>query len=1697
MTKALILSSVINYKTDSDDWLRLSKHLFDFPTTLDKETSRKFEAINFTNDNMLDEIEKLKKGTLLPFFQEIEKKLGNLPLIAPERYAKHTYYLTNPNALTNTKWKGKGPCNWKYDPIIAAVKDFLAAYHPNMEPYKTNPEPAWYWVDLVALFCVKMVEKDDRNVERLRNWTDEIRHSNFLSLLQYHSTEVKTNWYLTKNILKQKVSDIGLSTPENVTKKDIKSRFDTLDGVKPAPKFHFDKNPNFNKNWNFSTLQPEKPKKQPSKLQQHLDNHPNSRPSTALINEHLQNNLREAKEDFEAKQESTSVLSFDQMDPTKQVDSTEQPRILDQSTILHTNKYRDKFRANNSTLQEFDEFSKTVARRKTGLNRQTVIVSRDNQRDVQKTINENNRTHPNKFVTMRNLSFTWDDLSSNDSHDENVLDPNDPVSELLQMISTQPVDITLVKFVHQKCKERHFTVSQINHLVTNLLTGLSLEAIQVGCVPKILKYFPQYESLEFCVLQPNTHSTSANWKPEETKTYRNYYKIPHKFSKKITYEQVRRQRTFNLQMALQPYYDELISLKQEGKNPAILCKFFLETGIDDKLKRHITRHNLNINYKPSSFKYVIEKLYCLEASKILSKLDDKVAKFFAWNNKDRQTYKPYVDRFVRQHKRIINLMILQDRLNHIQRYHTPTYSPVDLATRYVVPMHLIITKFVAGIVHHKLRQNVVKRIRRDVHENNRLTGKLPKTENLSIFSDVVPTHLPRIPQGFRVIEYIANIVHHEGQKIAANNLRDTSVLGTITYSVNNKSTDTRNSKNFSRSNSFKRTPTRFPSNRGTRSRNSSRKRDRSFGRSRSRTPKKNFRPNKSRTPKKSILKNSNKKSVSFGKTPSWRKKSSNYNTNKKSYPKTKWMKPTYNDSKFKKLKSSNRHNSFKYNKEKHLKKSSNRTNIIQAEIKDDSSVNDDGSVVTEDIKTNLMVKFDSGDEQNDNNGTQQEQELPDVPSIPSEHSDSSMTADEPLEDDPQFDNDEESDDSDGTFEDPQFASDDNSESEEHFSCVIKPQTNQCTTAKNVIFSKDLPPSLRDPLFEKLPPNVVAYRKLCKELGSKHKVKRTEFIGKCPKCGSTSKRHRPNLCGKLKSILPKETGKNKCDVIQCSVINTIPKSASTSAPNLIPIVEIDTKEDDVEEVQSREEKVDDESHDESLLPLRAPTKSPSIIEQPSLSILATWKLHRLGSISKPLHIGKSQIPARMTTQFNKYTSLPLLPLARPPVCWKQTEDRRYPILFIDLGPCWTLARFCRDRLHSAYNLAFRLLSSAPMPSTHAELCKANLAILRVTMDLQYKSAWSQLYEMAPYTKATTNKPPFSLYPKFILEQMTRVDDPIIYLGVPPMFWYKAQNGNFEIFIDYYSINLLAYSTPLEPNDSNDDNRRINLFNIMSEKIDQQSINHPTCFDDALKANDHLWLHLKDVLALREASKDTSPPFVNKYTSQWDKYKIETIVPRLAKQSKFVVDGERCPTIFTMDPVFEAVQTTRKGNTPQTNLVHPSPSPQPEQKDDVVTSNFSHDRRLHDLQHATKELKEKMKASQDQINETTSLTCESLMKLQRLEKRLDHAVDHLKDMMEAVKKCQEHILSPNPNPNTPNRHIYTKKGNVIIHNKNICIHPHRNTQRFWNQALRNIHGPRPPFVRPNRPNVIGILRNRASPPLPCGYPRHMHNSQNRRT
>ena len=114
-------SDVIEYNTDKEDWLRLTRHLFDFPTTVDKEMSRKFAAVNFDTNNMLDEIEKMTqaKSPVLSFFHEIEKILGNLPVVKPERYHRHTLYTSNPDPVTNMSWKGKGPCKWKYNPIVA------------------------------------------------------------------------------------------------------------------------------------------------------------------------------------------------------------------------------------------------------------------------------------------------------------------------------------------------------------------------------------------------------------------------------------------------------------------------------------------------------------------------------------------------------------------------------------------------------------------------------------------------------------------------------------------------------------------------------------------------------------------------------------------------------------------------------------------------------------------------------------------------------------------------------------------------------------------------------------------------------------------------------------------------------------------------------------------------------------------------------------------------------------------------------------------------------------------------------------------------------------------------------------------------------------------------------------------------------------------------------------------------------------------------------------------------------------------------------------------------------------------------------------------------------------------------------------------------------------------------------------------
>ena len=1607
----------IQFNTDKEDWLLLSRHLFPYPHKIDKEQSRKFEAINFPTTDLLDTIDRMKNLKIFPFFQEIQHQLGDLPVVPPERFERHNLYATNPNPRTNAKWKGKGPCKWHYNEIIAALKDFLAAYHPIPENHTTNPEPPWYWCDLVALFCAKMVVMDNRNIERLRQWVKEISHRNFLSLLMYHSTEYKTNWYQTKNIMKQKVSDIGLTTPNNVTKNDIQARFDQLDGVKPTPKFKFpptnsQQAPKNEPSWQFEIKTDDQyDQKQPpkSKLQHHLDTR-NSRPSTALIDEHLKENLRQSKAKIEAQFEDDSLISFDKMDDSHNLDpNTYQPRIKDQSTIVPRKHYRDKFRSNNTTLKEFDIFSKEVDQQKTGLQRQTMIVNRDNIREVQKVINDGNRTHSNKFVTMRNLSFQWDELSSNDSPDDSNNTNDDPISELLKVITTQPVDTKLVRFVQQKSVK--CTVSQINQLVTALLTGLSIEAIQQGSVRKILHHFPTYESLEFCILQPNTYSTSANWTPEESKAYRNYYKIPHKFSKIIRYDQVRSEKTFNLQIALQPYYDELESLKQEGMNPAILCKFFVEAGVDTKLKFYLKRHSLNYNYKPSSFKYIIEKLYCLEAPKISKKLDDKVLKFFNWNNRDKQTYKVYVDRFVRAHKRIIDLMILQDRLNYVQRFHNATHSPVDLTTRYNVPMHQIITRFVAGIAHNKLRQNVVKRIRRDVYENNRLTGQLSQNESQSLYPDVVPRHLPRFPPGFRIIPYLSNIIHNEGQKVDANDLRTNNVLRTITRPFRNSNNSSRNRNNNYRSNRSSRRTRSFSRGRF----------NNSFSKSRSRTPKRTTFDKNSRTPRKSILKNT-KKSVSFGKTPTWRKntsnKISNQKSNKKSFPKTKWLKPTYNDPKFRKLKSSNRHNSFKYNKNRHLK-SKQQTNVVEAETpQKDDPVNDDGSVITDDVKTNLINQFDSGNddpsdshELNDPETPENEPDEPlDAPSSPS------LTAEpQPNDDEPTFSDNGDSDHSLISFEEPHFATDDESNEEPSFSCVIQPVDVHCHSTSNIIPNKDIPKYLRDPEFEHLPPNVIAYRKLCKQLGSKHKIQRFVFKGKCDKCGSTNPRHRPNLCGKFASS-SNNTSKSTVQTIHCNMI-------STNHQPPLPVITIDTKPIDDTKNESLEEKVDEDSSPAPCPVLFSP--SPSV--EPPMTTAACWDTYKRGIMLIPLHLGITKMPVKATAPFEIY-SVPRLITNRSPICWKFPKNRTHPILFVDLGLCWRIAGFCNHRKITQLTVASGLINASPMPTTFEEVCQANRAIIGDCMELQYRAAYNRIYKCTIPDHNKIQQVPFSLYPKQVIEQIT-AKNALFSKGIPPMFWYKNKNETYQIFIDYYNINLLCYSVRSSNEDSNNDLRRKNIFEIMTRGVEKQSRMIPTSHIEARTANDHLWSQLQRIIAFRHdwLQSHRNPPFANSLVHRWKEYKNTHILPDLANKSQYIVTDDKFPVIYTTDSLYERNSVTNPSPKPPTNKLLPTTEQNAQ---------------------AIKNLRKIMTKCEKLASDSLQNTIDIRREIAQMQTKL------LKSM---TTQLSEDTSSPENSPNThqndSQRAYSTNKGDIHVTNRNVHFHFNGHENQL-EQAVREL-------------------------------------------
>ncbi|MGB0355883.1 MAG: hypothetical protein ACPGII_07440, partial [Opitutales bacterium] len=877
-------NDTLTYETDRHNWLNLKYHLFQIPQDNDISVTLDLSPTNIPTNSLMTYTENLKEGheQVKDIYNEFHDIFASLQEVPREKYAKHTGYTTNFTTLTDNPTAGYGPCKKKFRPIIFALKDFIAAYHPIFEPNPETLEPNWYFADLLTTFCTKMVMKEPINIGRLRDWAPTIKHRNFISLLQYHSPEMKSSWYIDKcaqklrdSMINSVISDEPLST----SKKNLKERFakhnESTTQQKKPPKFNF---PNQDFSFTIENKTSESDTKGITELGKYLEEHPNSRPSTALIDKNLQKMQKETREQIEEKYDTTSdTSSILRQKPLSLDPNAFQPRIMDQSTILTKRHYKDDFRENNTMLQELQEFGKKQNTKNNILNRNTIIVSRENQHDIQRSINDSNKTHTSRFVTNRDLSFQWDTLPPppNDNEQENTVKET-AESNLMKILSTQPIDTTIINFVHNQISQ--FTATQANNIISTLLRGLTMKDIQHGCLPYILQQFPQYESFEFCVIHTSNVTTGTNWTKEEAEIYRQYQKINH-FGETIRYDDVRHNKSFNLQFALRPYFAEFQLLKTLGRNPAVLCKFFMDKGIDKRLHNYIIHPNFNINYNPSNFKYVIERLYCLEALKIRNKLDDKITRFQRWRNTDNATYVKYTERFIRNHRRIIDLLILQARLNQIQKYHTQSYSLVDLKTRYNISMHAIMTQFVIGIASRKLKQNVIRRIRTDVTNWDKLQGKIKPEITDTLFTDIIQLTLPTLPKSFRCIPYLANIIHNEGQKLTANNLTEKDVLIPITYRTNNTNTG----RQFRQSRSYSSNTKYNNSNRGRFSRNNRRfsrsNTPRRTNNSRSRTPRRNFPRNSSKTPTRSILKSSTKR-VSFGNTPSWKK--SNYDTNNKS-----------------------------------------------------------------------------------------------------------------------------------------------------------------------------------------------------------------------------------------------------------------------------------------------------------------------------------------------------------------------------------------------------------------------------------------------------------------------------------------------------------------------------------------------------------------------------------------------------------------------------------------------------------------------------------------------------------------------------------------------------------------------------------------------------------------------------------------------
>ena len=1167
--------------SENSIWLRIDRHAFKSPFGSDEDPVVHNRCENYSIQRTIMESDRLNSKSQI--FKNLYSMFESILIVKPDMSLKdmlqNDFYDTDhpDNVNSNVEFQGQGPCERrKFKHIIACLKDYLAAYRPIVSKEGKLCDTARDSRKRALHFAVSLSSTKSK-AKHIKEWLRSAKHSNFIDAIQVRSKQFETNWYGKKFLRKIRiVLKNQLSTPKDkVDPKKLKSLMDSREMLETkkkkvskkqqmTPEFDFSSVHRTTQNTNSKHTNDIRDTFLTKNLRgtnttinlndpnpiTHINGNPQGHSQTTLdrIDSNLQQNLANSRQ---INNRSFGMRSDELERKTdhseSDYDGIRLPSNQPSPSLIPQKRYKDSLRANNDTLLEFHD---SLRRNDSDhLQRNTLIVSRDNHQLAQRQVNQNNRsfakTHSNTFVTTRTVSKDWQTVNIDDSNQQNT-SPMSLEKQLLSMCAIEVVDQDLIDHVESKIRSSNLPSSSVNSIVTTMLRGLTLTDIQNGASSYIFKKFPKFESLEFCVLRDNSVSTTSNWSKEEVKQYQELFKT-HTNVKKLTYADVKYNIKFSLQAELQKYYHEYECLLRMNFNTGILCKWFVENCIDKRLHTYIYSHTLNMNYDPNNFKYVIERLYCLETQKIATKTEHKYRKLVNWQNEKKLPYDKYIDSFLRINRRLNELFILQNRLNEVQKRHLNSYRPVRLNIVYPLHTHQIICRFLLGLVNRKLKQKVISKIRKDIKENAKL-NQLPVIFENDSFSIEIDDTLPLIPGNFRILRYLSDVIQTEAKNLLVNDLKPIKTFSSTPKSKFSKhrgrdSNRRRNSSNFKKFSQSGKKKTKFRS------------------KSTSSSKKSNFKG----SPKTRSKSSTKYKKSNFGKKKSWN--TTKYTKNKFSksnknsnFSQTKWKKPNYKHPKFSNLKSSNRHNSFKNNKSKHLKNASMIVEPAEQTVSDVENPKSDteetvNSVLTSDVKQNLAVRF--SDNENEE-GTDvepkfvEENEEQDGPHSSQEDEESVHSEKEGFDESQSEIEDYESEQS--SFQQSEDENDFHGQSDSHsddyeYSCTIQ-KVESCAVAQHIVPNKAIPQSLRDTNFKGLPPNIIEYRKLCQKLGGKHKISSHKNTEKCKVCGSTDPKHRPSLCGQLKNITSEQDkSRIKTLSVSCFTINS-PQEEKIDSPTPI-------------------------------------------------------------------------------------------------------------------------------------------------------------------------------------------------------------------------------------------------------------------------------------------------------------------------------------------------------------------------------------------------------------------------------------------------------------------------------------------------------------------------------------------------------------------